>query len=182
MTRRTKQTFFRIIFLTALAFIAYVLVALNFSFFPFNKKVQNPETNLGSNKIDSSLIDNEVEQDNPAPEPPQKTPIQNDGEDPNDSEIITGYVSNKSFTSEYLVIRVVISQFLTESGSCVLRLTNGTKTVTETANTFNNPSSSTCQGFDILLDKLDSGKWDLSIQVKTVSKIGTISGGEVVVP
>lgn len=108
--------------------------------------------------------------------PMSKTPIQNEGPDPNQSEHITGFITSANVSSSHLVIRMTIDQYLSNAGNCTLSISNNTSTKTYFAPTFNNPSSSTCQGFDIPLSELSRGKWNLKITVDADGKTGIISG------
>ncbi len=146
---------------------------------------EKPTNNNGSQQVDD-------EKDKPDEEAPKnedtgdgKTPVQNEGKDPNKLENITGFVTNKSVNADQktLTIRVTIDQFISQAGTCTLSLTHATsgKVVTKTAPTFDNPSSSTCQGFDVPLSELSSGNWRINIKVKSQDKLGEISGGEVAI-
>lgn len=179
MKRKNKQK--SIIILTILTIIlAYILAAWQFNFFPFKKPTSEVINSIDTPTEITKNIDtpqNKILEKNPD----HKTPIQNEGEDPNQLSEITGYVSNKTVNSQsqILTIRVTINQFLSEAGTCSLILNNGNETFNDSASTANNPSSSTCQGFDIPLNKLSSGKWSIKIKVKAGDKAGEIDGGEV---
>lgn len=115
-----------------------------------------------------------------------KTPVQYEGDNPNTAQDFTGFITNKSVnsTSGQLTIRLTIDQLVQPAGTCTLELasTTSSATVTKTAPTVDNPSSSSCQGFDIPLSELSSGKWRIKVQVKNNSKSGEIDGGEIDIP
>lgn len=115
-----------------------------------------------------------------------KTPHQNEGEDPNLSQSFTGFVTNKNVNTadKQLTIRVTIDQLVQPAGTCTLKLTapDSNKTLIKTAPTIDNPSYSSCQGFDIPLSELSSGKWQINIEVKNSIKSGNIADGEVNIP
>ena len=108
----------------------------------------------------------------PKDEDDQKTPIQNDGDDPNTKDSLT----MSEVTGEILHIRLNIDQYLS-SGTCNLTLTSsyGT-TFTDNANIVPSPSTSTCEGFDIATSDLASGTWAINIDLESGGKTGTITG------
>lgn len=118
--------------------------------------------------------------------PQDKTPQQYDDTSSNDDSSnssdtaknnITGTVNFASVANSKLTIRVTIDQHLT-SGSCTLTLTNSAtgKTYTASADIVDNPSSATCQGFDVPTNKLSSGDWNINIGVTSNDNEGTITG------
>ena len=106
-----------------------------------------------------------------------KTPEQASGEDPNTLDEITGFVSYSAVNDDHLSIRLTINQFFESTGTCELTLSKDGVSKTYTAQTFNNPSYSTCQGFDVPLSDLSDGHWDVSVKVTADGKQGTITGG-----
>lgn len=113
------------------------------------------------------------------PQPPvekeKETTPQYEGSDPNTTQSLTGAITYSAVAGDKLVIRTNINQSL-GSGTCELTLSQDTKTVAKTAETTLNPSSSTCQGFDIPVSELGGGKWHLSIKVNGDGKTGTLTG------
>lgn len=105
----------------------------------------------------------------------KQTPSQYDGEDPNDSEEITGYISYAAINYDHLSIRLTINQYLS-SGTCNLTMTSGGTTVTRSADIDASASTSTCQGFDIPLSDLPSGAWQITVRITADGKSGTITG------
>ena len=185
---KTKQTISKILIILVIVISAYVILAKVFSFFPFEVKTAH------NNQMPASSDNNTEQSSEKIPTTPNgsdstahkstdqsKTPIQNEGQDPNQANDITGYISNKTVNtqSKKLTIRVTINQFLRTTGKCTLTLTNGSKTLTYTAPTIDNPSSATCQGFDVPLEQLSAGKWSIKIKVEADNKTGIINGSEV---
>lgn len=97
-----------------------------------------------------------------------------EGENVNNSQSLTGVINYKSVVDGSLVIRTTINQML-GSGTCSLTLTSGQKTVTRTSNITQNPSSSTCEGFNIPTSELGSGDWKIEIQVVSDGRAGTLN-------
>lgn len=107
----------------------------------------------------------------------KRLPAQYEGTPPATGNTLTGVINYKSIVGNNLVIRVTIDQAI-GSGACTLSLTNssGAK-VTKSADISANPSSSTCQGFDIPISELGSGTWKIVIDLTdNGNKSGTISG------
>lgn len=127
---------------------------------------KNPDklTDKGSVDIDSTTNKPETEKDI---QPPYE------GENPNVSKSLTGVINFKSVIDGTLTIRNTINQALS-SGTCDLTMTNGSKTVTKNSGITQNPSSSSCEGFDIPVSELASGSWKVSIVVTSGDRTGTI--------
>ncbi|MDO4986920.1 MAG: hypothetical protein Q4E46_01200 [Candidatus Saccharibacteria bacterium] len=104
---------------------------------------------------------------------------QNEGTDPNKSAVITGVLTRADVSGDKAIIRVNIDQYLS-GGSCNLTMTSGAKNYTDAVNIADAASTSTCQGFDIPVSKLGKGTWDISIQIISGDKEGTISGKVVI--
>ncbi len=101
--------------------------------------------------------------------------IQNEGEDPNQKEELTGSLTSAQISGDKLIIRVNIDQFLT-TGNCVLNLTSGSKNASKEANIISVASTSTCEGFDVPINSLSSGLWNIEVKLSSNDKIGTIIG------
>lgn len=114
----------------------------------------------------------------PSKTPDSQTPTQvtEPSKSSTSSNQITGVISHSAVSGNQLQIRVLINQLLT-SGTCKLTLTNGDgKTYSASADVASNPSSATCQGFNVPLNQLGSGNWNISISVTSGSKQGIITG------
>lgn len=94
----------------------------------------------------------------------EKKPIAYEGDDVNNTDSLSGVITHSSVANDSLVIRNVINQYI-ESGKCRLTLTQGSKTVVEEVDILQDPSSSTCQGFDILISRLGAGQWNIVIEI-----------------
>lgn len=182
MKKKQKQRQAYIIIVSTLLIGSYFCLAWFWSMPPFNPSSNIPtsdqSTNQPTKQQTDQLINSNQSNNNTIPDhPPSKTPIQNEGSDVNQLPNLTGYISNKSVnqTQQQLTIRVVINQFLSQNGSCHLTLTKDKHTVSITAPTIDNPSSSTCEGFDVPLSQLSSGKWKLQIVIKSGDKQGIIN-------
>lgn len=112
-------------------------------------------------------------------DPVKKTPQKNDpSSTPPPENLITGSITHSSVSEGKLILRFNFDQLLSEAGTCRLVLTHvkTSKQVIYSAPTFNNPSSSTCQGFDLSVTELSSGEWSLQAFVQSGSKQGIVNG------
>ena len=106
----------------------------------------------------------------------EKKATQNyEGANPNEKEDLTGIITTSRVSDDKLVIRVSIDQYLT-SGTCKLTLKKPDKTYEESTNITSDASTSTCEGFDIPVSKLESGIWNILIDLSSNDKNGKIEG------
>ncbi len=111
--------------------------------------------------------------ENPKKQVPKQYEGQGDDEDSNtSSDQITGFINSKEVSNDNFSLRLTINQLL-GSGTCTLTMTNQ-KTVTKTAEIVQNPSSSSCKGFDVPVSELGSGEWSIKINIKSGDKTGVI--------
>lgn len=109
-------------------------------------------------------------------EPNPQTPAQYEGENPNQKEEITGHISYTAINEDALSIRLTLNQYLT-SGTCNLKMSLGSQVIEQSAPIFADPSTSSCQGFDVPLSELStSGTWQITVQVSANGKTGIITG------
>lgn len=102
--------------------------------------------------------------------------VQYDGENPNESVSITGAITYASVVGGNLVIRVNIDQYLS-GGSCKLSLIqDGVVVFEDNAVVIDSASTSTCEGFNVPVARLGSGRININIAVISGDKNGTISG------
>ena len=106
-----------------------------------------------------------------------KTPEKYEGQDVNQLEKLTGTITYSAKTADKYRIRVNIDQFLKLPGTCKLTVLSASKVVyTDSVSIISNPSSGSCEGFDIPLSKLPSGTYDFKIEVNANQKTGIIEG------
>ena len=98
-----------------------------------------------------------------------------EGENTNTSQTLTGVINYAGVANDILMIRTTINQALS-SGTCRLALSNGSATVTRDSNIALNPSSSTCEGFDVPISELGSGNWTITITVTSDNRSGELKG------
>ncbi|MBQ6511032.1 hypothetical protein IJI94_03695 [Candidatus Saccharibacteria bacterium] len=106
----------------------------------------------------------------------QKTPIQNDGADPNTKDSLTGALTMAEVSGDTLRIRANIDQYLA-SGACTLNMYSDFNTAfSDSAAIIPLASNSTCEGFDIPVSNFASGHWHIVIDLTSGDKIGTVTG------
>lgn len=106
-----------------------------------------------------------------------KTPEKYEGQDVNKLEKLTGAITYSAKTTDKYRIRVNIDQFLKLPGTCMLSVISASKVVyTDYVNIVSNPSSGSCDGFDIPLTKLSPGEYNIKIEVNANQKTGIIEG------
>ena len=106
-----------------------------------------------------------------------KTPEKYEGQDINKLEKLTGAITYSAKTTDKYRIRVNIDQFLKLPGTCMLSVISASKVVyTDYVNIVSNPSSGSCEGFDIPLTKLSPGEYNIKIEINANQKTGIIEG------
>lgn len=172
--RRKKQTSRKIIItviviaiLAAVGFCAYKI------FFEKKPEAQKPQS-------ESQEIKPEEEKQAQKQEDNQegvKKPIQKyEGSNPNEGEKLTGVITYAGATSNSIIIRVNIDQYV-DGGSCELKLIKNDKIeYQETSNLIADVATSTCEGFNIPRSKIENGNYIIKIDLKSNEKTGSISG------
>ena len=118
-------------------------------------KPDNPTSTSQTNQ-ESSTTSNED---------PKKV-TQYEGNNPNDSNELTGSITSAFIANGQFSLRVNINQYIS-SGTCTLTMTKGASTFTRTAPLIANVSSSTCQGFDASADEVSTGTWHAVIELNS---------------
>lgn len=128
-----------------------------------SKKEDNPEQKKEEEKPETKTEE-------------EKKIEQYDGADPNNAEEITGVITYAGVSGDNLMIRVNIDQYLT-GGTCKLNLgPNGSSVYNTIANVVDSASTSTCEGFNVPLSSLPSGKLNIVINIESNGKTGVIAG------
>lgn len=158
--------------------VAILITATAILGFIYLKKAQTPENpTLSTERFtepDNTQISKTNESENSNPD--AKKEIKNiEGPDPQTLEKLSGTITYSGVVGQMLVIRTNIDQFISE-GSCNLKLSNNTAVIEKQSTLVTNPSSSTCDGFNVPLVELSNGDWDIEITVSGNNKSGTIKG------
>lgn len=106
-----------------------------------------------------------------------KTPAQNEGGNPNKLGELTGVVNYTEVVDDELVIRVTIDQYLS-SGTCMLKMYAPSTGDSYDISSAIEPTASTssCSGFNIPLSNLMEGKYNITVDLESGNKKGTVTG------
>lgn len=179
--RRRRVSPLKLVFWLILALLAG-FVAYNMYRFFFDKSYNLPSS--PTEVIDSKSSEEKSKEKSSEEKPAEakksdsadgKDIKQNEGSDPNSSESLTGSLTSAAQSGDNLIIRVNIDQYLS-SGTCVLKLESSGKVVEKSAPIFPTASTSSCEGFDVPVSELGSGKWDIIITLSSGEKTGEIKG------
>ena len=182
--RKNKAPIF-IIFFFILAVIATIIVLKIFKIIdtkgknpssPETTEIVHQKTDQPSTNIENQPIHTEdgTKEDAEAGRTP-KTPEQYEGQDVNQLNKLTGTITYSEKSGDKYRIRVNINQFLKLPGTCKLTVTSAS-TIVHTQTVISNPSSGSCEGFDIPLSSIPSGDLNIKIEVNANQKTGLIEG------
>ena len=102
--------------------------------------------------------------------------VQYDGEDPNENSSLTGVVTYAAVSGDNLMIRVNIDQYL-NNGECMLLLsTAGNIIYSNVAKVVSSAATATCEGFNVPVSLLESGQYNIVVEIDSGGKSGTIKG------
>ena len=132
-------------------------------------QVVTPDNPDQPEKKEESQTDSEVEKE-------KEKSTQYEGENPNKASGVTGVITYAGVSGSNLMIRVNIDQYL-NGGNCSLTLTkDGNSVYTASASIIDSASTSTCEGFNVPVSGLSSGKYNIVININSGEKTGIISG------
>lgn len=173
--RRSKRWIWGLVFCVLIVGAIVVAVMIKNSFDTSNeRKEAATEKSSGQNQT-------EDEQDGVEPSDEQNVVKKEEvpqyaGDNPNNSEVLTGVISYANVINDELVIRVNIDQFLSE-GSCGLSITrNGAKLYTQSVQIIGSVSTSTCDGFKVPIGETLRGNLQIDIELESSNKRGNITG------
>lgn len=131
-------------------------------------------------KTDNTTTTNVIDYSAPTDEQSNATTDQQQAPDNSTMTAVDVRLTSINQVSGTLQIRTLITPII-GNATCTLTLSKvGSSTITQTAPTQNLSSSSTCQGFDVPIASMSTGKWTISISVTNASSEGSTSG-EVVI-
>ena len=140
------------------------------------EKIESKIENTGVTNSETIKTEDGTPEDAAAGRTP-KTPEKYEGQDVNKLEKLTGAITYSAKTTDKYRIRVNIDQFLKLPGTCMLSVISASKVMyTDYVNIVSNPSSGSCDGFDIPLTKLSPGEYNIKIEVNANQKTGIIEG------
>lgn len=140
------------------------------------EKIESKIENTGVTNSETIKTEDGTPEDAAAGRTP-KTPEKYEGQDVNKLEKLTGAITYSAKTTDKYRIRVNIDQFLKLPGTCMLSVISAGKVIyTDYVNIVSNPSSGSCEGFDIPLTKLSPGEYNIKIEINANQKTGIIEG------
>ena len=140
------------------------------------EKIESKIENTGVTNSETIKTEDGTPEDAAAGRTPKK-PEKYEGQDVDKLEKLTGTITYSTKTTDEYRIRVNVDQFLKLPGTCMLSVISAGKVVyTDYVNIISNPSSGSCEGFDIPLTKLSPGEYDIKIEVNANQKTGIIEG------
>ena len=176
--RKNKRWLGKVLFLVLLI-VAGVVCYLVWDNYFRNKSGDEPTPAATQQTNDNPVIKDgkggEEEKNESEPEK-KETPVQYEGENPNNSSSVTGVITYAGVSGSNLMIRVNIDQYL-NGGTCKLALKqNGNTVYTASASVIDAASTSTCEGFNVPVSGLPKGAIDIIISVSSGNKSGDIIG------
>ena len=140
------------------------------------EKIESKIENTGVTNSETIKTEDGTPEDAAAGRTP-KTPEKYEGQDVNQLEKLSGTITYSAKTTDKYRILVNIDQFLKLPGTCMLSVISAGKVVyNDYVNIISNPSSGSCEGFDIPLTKLSPGEYNIKIEVNANQKTGIIEG------
>ena len=140
------------------------------------EKIESKIENTGVTNSETIKTEDGTPKDATAGRTP-KTPEKYEGQDVNQLEKLTGTITYSAKTTDKYRILVNIDQFLKLPGTCMLSVISAGKVIyNDYVNIISNPSSGSCEGFDIPLTKLSPGEYNIKIEVNANQKTGIIEG------
>lgn len=174
--RRNRKWISRLIILVLLIVAAVVCFLVWDNYFN-DKKEQSVD--VDTQKIEekeSEVVEVEQETDSSNIEEKKET-VQYDGDNPNNSDELTGVITYAAASGDDLLIRVNIDQYLSE-GSCELRLVleNDVNVYSDKVDIVSSAMTSTCEGFNIPLSVIGGGNYKIYINMMSGNMTGVING------
>jgi hypothetical protein len=166
------------VMLIAIAVIVLINVfkPIEFQNQPSAQKAENPVETSNPPEVKGAASETEAPSEETKSTASDGTPLRNEGEDPNLSDILTGAITFAGPSEDKLAIRLNIDQYLT-AGTCRLTIASATgNTYTREAQIIPSVSSSTCDGFDIPISEIETGNYSIQVYLESAEKTGTITG------
>ncbi len=169
--KRNKKWISRLFFLMLLI-VAVVMCYLVYEAY-FKDKKDVPKKGEDKVKVVQPV---EEKDETPEEEVVQKEEVvQYEGENPNNGGTLTGVITYLGISGDNLVARVNIDQYLSD-GNCEINIVkDGAIIYNDTAPVIDSASTSTCEGFNIPLNKLTTGTVRVDINVTSGDRGGVIS-------
>lgn len=142
----------------------------------FKEKKDEPTSSIEKPQEKEPGVDVDVPEEKKEEAPKKEEVVQYDGDNPNNSGRVTGVITYAGASGDNLLIRMNIDQYL-NGGTCSLNLNkDGGSVYVAEASIIDSASTSTCEGFNVPMAGLGSGKYSIIIYINSGDKSGTISG------
>ncbi|MBQ2660603.1 hypothetical protein IJF93_00810 [Candidatus Saccharibacteria bacterium] len=136
----------------------------------------NKDAEVSQEETKDEMKDEEKSEGEIETAPEKEKVVQYEGEDPNTAEVLSGVMTYAGVSGDSLMIRVNIDQYLS-GGSCGLSLLkDGVEEYSDVSAIVDSAATSTCEGFDVPVSELDSGLYQIVINLDADGKTGAIKG------
>lgn len=163
-----------VVFLLIIVAIAAITVFIISSLQPAKDSTTVPDQEDTIRDPDQPVIIDPTDTDTDSNKPPQF-----EGEDPNDSQELTGSISVKDISAGTLYIAATIDQYLENSGTCTLIISNSTgEEYKFNGEAVADITTSVCSAFEVPLNDLSEGHWNLKIELSGNGKTGIITDND----
>lgn len=122
-------------------------------------KLNSPIINLKPPTIEQKQNGEEIKNQN------DTIPVKND---------LDASMTIEEFDTDVIKIKTIISGAISDLGNCELELSQGSKKYEFSAKTFALTSYSTCMGFDIEKQELNTGEWQVKLSITIDDKNSSI--------
>ena len=174
--KRNKRWVSRLLILVLFVAAGVVLYLVWDTYFNDNR-LRDGRLYEQTTKEDRGIDEEKIEEDRiEASENDEKRVVQYEGDYPNLKEELSGSVTYAGRIDDRIVIRVNIDQYLNE-GKCDLHLvSDGIEEYNDTVGIIGSASTATCEGFDVPIAGMGSGRYDIIINMSSGDKKGVIRG------
>ncbi len=170
--RRSRKWLSRLLFLILIIIAGAVIYLVWDNYFRDDKVIEPGQSEVVEEEKPEEKSENVSEEK----EPEKEETVQYEGDDPNTLEELTGVVTYAGVSGNKLMVRININQYLS-GGSCKLSLVrNGATAYEDVAAVTAGAATSTCEGFDVPVSEITSGKYQILVEVTAEGKAGVIKG------
>lgn len=140
-----------------------------------NRSNSNSKTESTKDSKESKAPSETTKNQTTTIEKEKDNPTQYEGPGASATGNLTGVVNYSDVQEGSLIIRTTIDQLLA-SGTCTLTLSKSGQAVTKTANIVQGgASSSSCDGFNVPVAELGSGKWNIQVNIESGDRKGSFN-------
>lgn len=174
----------KILFL-GLLFLLLLLVAFTYAYYLSISKEEGQSHD--SSKVDSVNYDASTEAQIKAGEEIKKNSIETSGKPTKpgsdtpqfESGDLQVSITSTNQDASILRVRSLIGTVI-DNGECRLNLIRGNTVITKTSGIQPLANASTCEGFDIPVDELTPGEWQIELNISANNKKGSVTGSVII--